>query len=316
MICPICNGKTTIVNSIKLLGLIDSSTYHCTNCKVFFRAPLPNDETIAKYYASRYFRYSDKIEEEMAKIQGSFIIHHLGDNANDFHDINYLEIGAGRGWLISYLKKSKIFKSTIGIEPDTVSVEWGRANLKVDLRSGMLNPNDFEKIINEFPNINFISLVHVFEHLNNPLNFLASIRKLVYPHYLFLEVPDGKYEGPIMEIDTFPWSSMGQHFWSFSEMNLRFLLENNGYEIINLTHDGNPKYWDNHYEYISIWNDYFSDVKKRYNMGKLSLKSALYRDLNLFYRIGLLQIKRTISPKFSRLDLPIIRLLARTKEKI
>ncbi|MBP7432427.1 hypothetical protein KA996_02655, partial [bacterium] len=42
------------------------------------------------------------------------------------------------------------------------------------------------------------------------------------------EVPDAEYEGRVMEIDTFPWSSMGQHFWSFSEVSLRILLENNG----------------------------------------------------------------------------------------
>jgi hypothetical protein len=314
MICPICKENARKINSIRLLNLIDSSTYQCNYCSVYFRSPLPNEEDILKYYTSRYFRYPDKIEQEMAKIQGLFLINHLMMDFKNFREIKYLEFGAGRGWLIEFLKNSGLIKSAIGIEPDIISVEWGRNNLNVDLRNGCLDENSFTKMIHEFPEYNLISLVHVFEHLRNPINILDSMRKSMYPHYLFLEVPDGEYEGRILEIDTFPWSSMCQHFWSFSEKSLRILLNEKGYEIITLMHEGQPKYWDNHFENLSLWIEYFNIVNSRYNEGKLLLKDLFLTDLNFFYRNILLKMKIIFSRKYSRLDLPIIRLLAKTKE--
>jgi len=312
MICPICKDKTSKINSLHLLDLIDSSTYHCKNCGVFFRAPLPGKEAVIKYYTSRYFRHPDKIEKEMARIQGLFIIRHLEKNSINLQEINYLEFGAGRGWVLSYLQNSGL-KSAVGLEPDTISTQWSKENLKVDLRTGILDERQIKQIKFDFPETNMISLIHVLEHLQNPEEILTLFKNNVKRHYLFLEVPDAEYEGSVMKIDTFPWSSMGQHFWSFSENSIRLLLEKQGYQIISIEHEGNPHFWERSIENILQWNDYFNIQRKRFKNGNFSLKNIISTDLNLIMRCCLAHIENLTKPKYTRLDLPVIRIIAESE---
>ncbi len=312
MICPICKDRTIKVNSLRLLNLIDSSTYHCKNCGVFFRAPLPTEEEVIKYYTSRYFRHPDKIEKEMAKIQGSFIIRHLEKISKNLRDINYLEFGAGRGWVILYLQNFGI-KSAIGLEPDTISTQWGKENLRVDLRTGILDEKQIEKIKLDFPETNLISLIHVLEHLHNPEKILTLIKNNIKKHYLFLEVPDADYEGAVMKIDRFPWSSLGQHFWSFSEKSICLLLEKVGYRVIAIEHAGNPHFWERSITHLLLWNEYFNIQKKRFESGNFSLLNIIANDLKMIKKSGFSSIKNLIAPKYTRLDLPVIRIIAESE---
>lgn len=309
MICPVCKESTTTINSTYLLNLINSSTYHCPNCGIFFRDPLPGKETVILYYTSRYFRYPDNIEKEMARIQGSFIIHNLEKESITPQEINYLEFGAGRGWVLSYLQKSGI-KSALGLEPDTASTQWSKENLKVDIRTGVLDESQIVQIKTDFPETNMVSVIHVLEHLHNPEEILALLKKNVKKHYLFVEVPDAEYEGPIMKIDIFPWSSMGQHFWSFSEKSLRLILKKQGYRILALEHPGNPHFWDKSLENIVLWKEYFTIQQTRFEQGNFGLSNIIYTDVNLLLKLGITKIKNLGKPKYTRLDLPVIRILA------
>lgn len=314
MICPICKEQNPIkINSLVLLNLIDTITYHCTSCGVYYRDPLPNSKEVINYYSSRYFRYPEKIEKEMARIQGSFLIHYLHDYVKELQEIHYLEFGAGRGWVLSHLQNTDVIRSAVGFEPCEVSTQWGKENLGVDLRTGVLDEKQINQMHFEKPEINVISLIHVLEHLNNPAKIFSLFKTIINPHFLFLEVPDAEYEGPVMEIDTFPWSSMCQHFWSFSENSLRLLLESNGYQIIALTRDGDPHYWDHQKENIAQWNKYFNIQKKRYTDGNLRLGDIIRNNLTFVSGRFFSKMKSLLKSKYSRLDLPVIRILARTK---
>ena len=81
----------------------------------------------------------------------------------------------------------------MGIEPDDISVQWGRENLEADLRTGALNEDLAAEIPSKYPEANLISLIHVLEHLHNPCEILSLFRKNLKPHYLFLEVPNAEY---------------------------------------------------------------------------------------------------------------------------
>jgi len=266
MDCPLCKSTNTIqLNSIILLNLKKSTTYCCLNCGVYFRYPLPSEESVIHYYSSRYFRYPEKIEREMARIQGSFLIHNLNRFPKRPNSIHYIEFGAGRGWLLSYLKNSGFIQSGVGFEPDSISTEWGIKNLHVDLRQDILDIHQSNRISQEFPETNLIALIHVIEHLHNPIDILSSFKNNFKPHLLFLEIPDAEFEGPVMRIDTFPWSSMGQHFWSFSEKSLQILLKTVGYHIITIQKDGDPHYWKKSLDNLALWLDYFNVQHRRYS---------------------------------------------------
>lgn len=290
MICPICHSNAIKLNSLRLLNLIDSSTYHCKKCGLYFREPLPDAKTINEYYSSRYFRYSDNIERNMAEVQSKFIIDGLKKIKIEPHKINYLEFGAGRGWVLSYLKRSGFLNSGMGFDSDPVSTQWGEENLKVDLKAGFLCEDLVKEIGIHRSEINFISLIHLLEHLDNPNKIINIFQAYLHEHYLFLEVPDAEYEGPVMEVDTFPSSSMGQHFWSFSELSLRILLENNNYEILFLERVGNPHYWDSRIDYLFIWKDYFKDREIMFECGIFSLRNICISDFTMCVRISLMYL--------------------------
>ncbi|MDI6867745.1 MAG: class I SAM-dependent methyltransferase [Methanoculleus sp.] len=249
---------------------------------------------------------------EMARRQGSFILRKLSNEQIDLSKINYLEFGAGRGWVLSYLQSFGSINSTMGIEPDEVSVRWGRENLEVNLNKGTLNEDLITEISLNYPETNLISLIHVLEHLHNPFELLALLKKNLKEHFLFLEIPNAEQEGPVMKIDTFPWSSMGQHFWSFSAKSLRLSLENCGYQIISLETEGNPHYWDRSIERLSLWNRYFNFISEKQRYGDLNLMDFFTATCNLVARNGIIKVKSLVAPKYTRLDLPIIRILAKS----
>ena len=310
MICPICKENAIGINSLKILSLIDSSTFYCSYCGVYFRDPLPSIASTTDYYSSRYFRYPDNIEKEMARIQGSFLIHKLSRLPKRPNNIHYIEFGAGRGWVLSYLKNSGFIQSAVGFEPDSVSTQWGIQNLHVDLRPEMLDIHQLNRISQELPETNLISLIHVLEHLHNPIDILGSFKNNFRPHFLFLEIPDAEFEGPVMRMDTFPWSSMGQHFWSFSEKSLQIMLKTLGYHSITIERGGNPHYWERSLDNLAIWLDYFNVQHRRYFDGNFSVRDVIATDFHFMMKNAINKLRYTLSKRYTRIDLPVIRILA------
>lgn len=312
MNCPLCNNRCQELNNLYLLNLIDSTTYRCASCGLLFRQPLPNKESLSRYYASRYYRHPDKIELEMARIQGDWLTKMLKKSACDLSKLSYIEFGAGRGWLVSYMKRQKV-ASAIGYEPDNQSVEWGKNEFKIDLRQGFIEDALCDEKSKK-GNV-LISLVHVLEHLHRPCEVLEKIASFYEKPYLYLEVPDALWEGPVMELDNFSQSSMGQHFWSFTEESLNLLLKRSGYSVIACQKDGIPNFWDNHLYALELWRT-ISSHHKNWQCNQFSLKKEIVDSLNIAGKCFLAAIKmrlRSLQKRnLNRLNLPIIRVFAQT----
>lgn len=315
--CPICQKEATQVNTLDLLGLIQSATYQCNRCGVFYRYPLPKESDVERYYQSRYFRHPDEIEKEMVKIQGTWLTNKLNHiNSSDEAKFSFIEFGCGRGWLVDFMKKRQSIVSAIGFEPDKRSVKWGKENFSVDLKVGtvkdVLKDYSFNNVAKEYP---LIALMHVLEHLHSPLEVIKILKEKFGNHYLFIEVPDGEYEGEVMALDTLSRSSMGQHFWSFSKKSIEHILENSGYSIISLTREGNPSFWKNRRDNLEILhlNSLFCEEWDK--KGGVVIRKAFFGYAKLAYLCFLTFLKNRLRIlHFTRLDLPIIRVLAKFKE--
>lgn len=312
--CPICRSKSTQVNTLFILGLVDCATYHCEKCGVYFRRLLPKKEAVSRYYLSRYFRYPDNIERAMAQKQGGWIFETLRQNDINLNSVRYIEFGAGRGWLVSFIQNHGSFASVVGYEPDKTSVQWGREHFHIDLREGFL-PDVLEGEDICVESVAFLSLVHVLEHLHMPEDVLKSLQTRFRDSYIFIEVPDAEREGLVMTLDTFPWSSMGQHFWSFTEQSLRILLQKSGFEIVTCTKDGEPGFWDSNLQKLRIWkaiSDYYHNCYQNgFNIkqGLLSFLKMACMCLSTGIKFFL---RRLFGKTYNRIDLPVIRLLAKT----
>lgn len=313
-LCPICLKKAMQVNTLNLLGLIQSSTYQCKKCGVFFRYPLPKEPDVQRYYQSRYFRYPDEIEKEMAAIQGNWLMNNLNNiSISNKSNFRFIEFGCGRGWLVDFMKRQQSIVSAIGFEPDETSVSWGKENLLVDLKVGtvkeVLKDYSFNNVEKEY---SLLALMHVIEHLHSPSEVIKILKEKYGNHYLFVEVPDGEYEGKVMELDTLSGSSMAQHFWSFSKKSIELILENFGYSIISLAREGNPSFWKNrrdNLEILHLNSLLFEEWDKK---GEVGIRKAFFGHAKLTYLCFLTFLKNRLRIlRFTRLDLPIIRVLAK-----
>lgn len=313
--CPICQKEATQVNTLDLLGLIQSATYQCKKCGVFFRHPLPKESDVQRYYQSRYFRHPDKIEKDMARIQGTWLANKLNNiTASEKAKFSFIEFGCGRGWLVGFMVKKQLVASAVGFDPDAKSVKWGKENLSIDVRVGALKKGLKDYDLNDDrESIPLIALMHVLEHLHSPVEVINKILKEKYGnHYLFVEVPDGEYEGNVMELDTLSGSSMGQHFWSFSKKSIELILKNAGYSIISLTREGNPSFWRNRIDNLKILHLNSLLCYKWDKKGGVGIREAFFGYLKLACLCFLLFLKnRSRISRLTRLDLPVIRVLAK-----
>lgn len=313
-LCPICQKEAVQVNTLDLLGLIQSSTYQCKKCGVFFRHPLPKESDVERYYQSRYFRHPDIIEKEMARSQGMWLINRLNNvNISNESRFSFIEFGCGRGWLVDFMKRQQLIALAIGFDPDEKSVKWGKENFSVGLRVGTLKDGlktNYPSNVGE--TIPLIALMHVLEHLYSPIETIDSFKERYGSHYLFIEVPDGEYEGNVIELDTLSGSSMGQHFWSFSDKSLKLILEKSGYSIISLAKDGNSLFWRNRIDSLKILHLNSLLCKKWGEKGAVRIREAFFSYFKLACLCFLTFLKNRLRPaRFNRLDLPVIRVLAK-----
>ena len=317
MKCKFCHGFSKKRNSFRLMGILNSSTYECEKCLSIFRYPNPPDLELFNYYSNRGdIRYETHIEEKMAKIQSVCLYNFLKSIKVPIKDIAYYEYGCGRGWLVNEMKKLGL-KST-GFDPDKKSIDWGRNNLKANISEGFLNFETNSLKINDKNILNVVSLMHVFEHLSNPVEIIEKIKINFKEHYLYLEVPDGEFESEILKLDTIPVSSYGQHLSSFTEKGIKNLLKNSGYEIVYFEKSGTKNYYRSYKKALIFWN--LIDKKyKNWSEKEFSIRDVFFSGFIFSFKalsIWLFtRFEYTFLKKYNRTDFPVIRIISKHNNK-
>jgi 2-polyprenyl-3-methyl-5-hydroxy-6-metoxy-1,4-benzoquinol methylase len=137
---------------------------------------------------------------------------------------SYLDIGAGSGERVSYLKENGC-KNSQGLDKFTFIKE------KIKKEAEIINSD----ILDFKPNKKFqtISLAHVLEHLENPKEVLLHIREniLTKNGYLFIQVPNyNSFERYVFKSKWFCFDAP-RHLWHFNRKSLQKLLSSFGYKI-------------------------------------------------------------------------------------
>ncbi|MBF0547065.1 MAG: methyltransferase domain-containing protein [Candidatus Riflebacteria bacterium] len=305
-LCIGCDTPGKKVNNIILFDVVNSSTYLCENCGLVWRSPLPSPQQIIDYYHHQYSRYSDRIQRKIASQQSTWLEENikklkLGNN------FLFIEFGAGRGWLVKEMQNKAGIMKAVGIEPDEAAVNWGKESLGLSMDCGFVDSfnlptehyNSHQKIV---------AFSHVLEHLSDPLGALNKIKAGFHEHILFLEVPDGSLEGPVISL---PESSLGEHFWSYTQKSLILFLEKNGYKILTSRTTGKKSYWQKYFmdqKFLAIQDEILKQIYSKKSIGKMEFFQYGKLFLSLLNNFLL-----TLGLKFfppSRLDLPSIQILA------
>jgi 2-polyprenyl-3-methyl-5-hydroxy-6-metoxy-1,4-benzoquinol methylase len=117
----------------------------------------------------------------------------------------------------------------IGVEPSRWLAEQGRKLYGLDVRSGLLQDQKFEDA-----SFDLVSLWDVIEHLSNPREVMADIRRLLRPRgYLIVNYPDYGSLARIVLGRKWPMLLSG-HLTYFTPATIRSFLENNGFEVVEI----------------------------------------------------------------------------------
>ena len=223
-ICNICGN-----NDFKdFIDRNDFSYVKCTNCNLAFQYPQLNQEEINKMYEDDY--YNLIIEHQNA----FFNLTKLGLIDVNFDELYnkftkqklFLDIGCSTGLLLNYVREKGW--ETLGVEICKQSVDYAKSNFGLNVIDKPLEECYFED--NYFQIIHF---AHLIEHVPNPNAFLKEVYRILQPGgYIIVTTPNT--DGLFAKIYRDKWRlAIPDHLFLFSKKNLKLLLEQTGFKLLN-----------------------------------------------------------------------------------
>ena len=218
--CKICDLSTTITT--------DKDVYFCKSCKHFMYAPKGNIESLEFNHEI----LSDSLSNLRSK--NATLIYKKFKTLTSLYK-NYVEVGAGKGYLIEKFLEDSISCTAIDMD-DT-------------FRDYLIDKGiHFEKMIDtsitELNSYDCFLSSHFLEHIQEPKSFLKMLKSSKV-EYLIVEIPTN--DGLIFKIShffqflsfhdfcdrLFQKSSNSPHFQYFSDKSFKLLLHSNSYKVVD-----------------------------------------------------------------------------------
>jgi 2-polyprenyl-3-methyl-5-hydroxy-6-metoxy-1,4-benzoquinol methylase len=234
--CEICDGK---LNEIYIGAIRDGAfgglksnavVYECSGCKV---QRLREEDCIPpEFYETGKYRelLKESLESNNAVIEQDLMQHYTLKALfpESLRGANVLDVGSGAGSLLDMLKN--ISSSQIGIEP---CVPYFEALTK---RGHKVYSSLSEAIKDEKRNIDFGFSIQVIEHVNNPLEFLREIKKLIKPGgRLLISTPNrNDILMSLLKEKFYKFFYRTQHRWYFDDYSLIKCAELSGFRVNNV----------------------------------------------------------------------------------
>ena len=280
--CLICNSDniSTIDPSTFLFPAISSNpTFHkyqniyCANCGVIHMDNFPDKEKLMEFYRNDYRDSEFAIQINDGRkidlpIQIPWSGYSFARFAN-FYELllscpnikpptksdTFIDIGGYQGFFL--LAVSKVFGSKVlNYEYSLDGLEFAKNALSIPgFKAKEITTDDIGS------QANFVSLVHVFEHLEDPSSFLKHLHSKILKDdgYVYIEVPNA-FGFPLTD---------PTHFYTYTQISLSNILTSHGFKIEKIITQGNQKYgWDidNNHMNISLLaskTSIFSDVYQK-----------------------------------------------------
>jgi 2-polyprenyl-3-methyl-5-hydroxy-6-metoxy-1,4-benzoquinol methylase len=234
--CPICAHTGSRLFDQRVFRGLPVANRICTSCGCVFQSPRMTQAELKEFYAAEYRRLYQGSEGPVARDLGvqtqrarslqDFIQPYLTGPDSITGDSLVLDIGCSAGKLMESFARAYASR-VVGVEP-------GDAYRQQDQRRGLDVYASLEGLeqSGQYP-CDLISLIHVLEHLPDPVQYLASLRqKLLKPDgWLLLEVPN-LYAHDCFEV---------AHLTSFSAHTLKQTLQQAGFEIVASREHGAPR---------------------------------------------------------------------------
>lgn len=286
--CPACNKTTNthfLYQNRDYLYLINNEYFNlmrCDECFLVSLDPQPPYDDLKKYYPDSYEPFTDKkalpLIKNILQLRSYFFSKKLQKIKG--LDAHILEIGCANGENLLNLK-SFGFKNLEGVEPSKNAAKLASE------RGLTVHYGSLESVIIK-KKYDIIIMRHVFEHLSDPASALDKLSQLLReaglviietPNYASLDrVITGKYW---LGYDT------PRHLYIYSPSNIRKLLKNSDFSIVDIRHSIVPNNW------IESFKLYFNSTN-RINTAKFFSIYNIFL-LALFTPINILQALFSVS---------------------
>lgn len=229
--CPLCGVEKFLVFDQRDFRGFEVTNVLCSQCGLVFQTPRMSESELDAFYQENYrVAYqgqegpSDK-DLKVQKARAEYLVNLLqGLEINKVH--NYLDIGSSAGYLITGVQQ--LFRcEAVGIEP-------GDAYRKYAESKGIQVFKELSLIEEaEIPRFDLVSLIHVLEHLPDPVEYLKTLRNkfLTQSAKLLVEVPN-LYAHDCFEV---------AHLTSFSSDRLVQVLKSAGFKCLFIEKHGYPR---------------------------------------------------------------------------
>ena len=232
--CPLCSNQiSTTFDQRQFRGQMVTNCI-CSNCGLVYQSPRMSEDDLPSFYSEEYRQLYQGSEGPTPKdlaVQAARAEALLAFIMPKVQKISrHLDIGCSAGLFLKRLQDTYTCHSA-GVEPSIAYRQYTQANgLKVfasieECRYALRQAG-------EAP-FDLVSLVHVLEHLPDPVSYLSDISHhfLAERGWLLVEVPN-LYGHDCFEI---------AHLISYSPHTLAQTLQQAGYEIQNQEVHGRPR---------------------------------------------------------------------------
>jgi 2-polyprenyl-3-methyl-5-hydroxy-6-metoxy-1,4-benzoquinol methylase len=231
--CLLCGSQNYILllktKDFTMPGNDLFSLVKCARCGFIYLNPMPNQETIRRYYDEKYFESSNlgRLSNEIYRLQIARVFLQLKHPTG-----KALDVGCGDGSLLFIMKEYGW--DVYGVDISDSAVKLAKEKLGTNnIFAGRLEDCRFPSAF-----FDIISLRHVLEHLNKPYDTLVEIKRILKK--------DGILSITVPNIDSIyfhffkkNWFHLDipRHLYQFSARTLKDLLNKAGFKIIKR---GNP----------------------------------------------------------------------------
>lgn len=190
-------------------------------CKTLFLYPKPSKKNLDDYYQKNFQYLAGGTNEKPIRRRARIILNNLQDL--NPRGKNLLDIGSGYGYFLD--EASKIGLNVAGIEPNKSLTSDSINQLIKSLHNAT-----FEQFFqnNRKNKYDFITLIHVIEHIPNPKRIIRMACQLLAPGgILYIETPNFDSHLYRAEQDNYTFLTPPDHLWIFSINSFREMVGNN-----------------------------------------------------------------------------------------
>lgn len=192
--CPLCASlefRILATNDRYNMGVHTTS---CCRCGLVMTNPVPNEETMSKFYKHQFRRYYRRtetptiryIEEFGLADRANYTAFYLQDRNLFFKNARILDVGCGEGSILKEIKRREPSVEVVGIEPNVAFAKFAREYLGSKVYSSLADLS-----VNRESAFDLIIVNHVLEHVENPVEFLLRLKQfLARDGSIYADVPD------------------------------------------------------------------------------------------------------------------------------